>query len=53
MTAQDISGAPIPRQNHAALPYLPELDFLRAIAVLGVLYAHFWTESSVLGTLGV
>ena len=53
MTAQDLSGAPIPRPHHAALPYLPELDFLRAIAVLGVLYAHVWTESSVLGTLGV
>src|SRR5262249_25958811 len=32
--------------------YRPQIDALRAIAVLGVLYTHFWQEESRLGHLG-
>lgn len=41
------------RTVQGLLTFRPELDLLRAVAVTGVLYAHFWDESSVLGQLGV
>lgn len=33
--------------------YHPQIDSLRAFAVLGVLYSHFWDESSPTGIMGV
>lgn len=35
------------------MEYRPQLDALRAIAVVGVLFSHFWVEESVAGDLGV
>lgn len=37
----------------ARLGYRPDLDALRALAILGVLYTHFWNEAAPTGTLGV
>jgi peptidoglycan/LPS O-acetylase OafA/YrhL len=42
-----------PRPAAPTLGYRPELDSLRCIAVLGVLYSHFWNDGSMLGSLGV
>jgi len=36
-----------------ALNYMPQLDTLRAIAVLCVLYSHYWEESSIAGSVAV
>src|SRR4051812_31238154 len=33
--------------------YLPQLDGLRAVAILCVLFQHFYSEALVLGSLGV
>ncbi|MCJ2176977.1 acyltransferase family protein [Novosphingobium album (ex Hu et al. 2023)] len=41
--------------GHSVAPsgYRPQLDGLRALACLGVLYSHLWVEESMLGHAGV
>jgi peptidoglycan/LPS O-acetylase OafA/YrhL len=35
------------------MDYRPQLDALRALAVIGVLFNHFWIDSSNAGPVGV
>ena len=36
-----------------ALDYMPQLDALRAISILMVLYSHYWDDGSIAGSVGV
>jgi peptidoglycan/LPS O-acetylase OafA/YrhL len=56
--AEDRIASPLPADEPApateqAWSYAPQLDGLRAISILLVLYAHFWNPGSNLGHLGV
>ena len=47
-----IGAADLRRPMKPAFAYMPQIDSLRALAVLGVLFQH-WFESTLLGTWGV
>ena len=42
-----------PRCSLPAMQYRPQWDSLRALAVAGVLFSHFWMPASFAGSLGV
>lgn len=52
MLDQTITATPL-RQRTGTLAYEPQLDGLRAVAVLAVLYSHFRDETSIAGFFGV